>query len=364
VTYISYETGVKGWRFRCDQVGAIFYWSYGLPFDETLFPYCPGAKTPARTDLGETPDPEGHIPHGIPDDGVIPPGPFFWRPRHKMTQMIITENEGPNYPGDLDDKSPESSHPSTRPPFSQRLHLLHDTRNRPGLPHPSEVRRDMDEWNRAATKIRPWKECHQMSQENMYGKTHPPSEIERDPRAVIQYWEKDSRTRKHWVDSHVRPLQSRNIPPLSTAPDSDTQEDDQQQGLHSLMTQRASWESQSKEAHERRENMLIAKLLALAVPTSDSQQNVPTHYKDIARFTSAGSSYSGGLHAEKSWKLFKKRPSVWACWSFPPNHTKAIGNRWGPKTRKIDGRKKGPELCGQRLFHKSKVLITQRYSLP
>ena len=29
--------------------------------------------------------------------------------------------------------------------------------------------------------------------------------------------------------------------------------------------------------------MLIVKLLVLAVPTSDSQQNVPTHYKDIAR---------------------------------------------------------------------------------
>jgi len=29
--------------------------------------------------------------------------------------------------------------------------------------------------------------------------------------------------------------------------------------------------------------MLIAKLLMLAVPTSDSQHNVPTHYKDIAR---------------------------------------------------------------------------------
>jgi len=27
--------------------------------------------------------------------------------------------------------------------------------------------------------------------------------------------------------------------------------------------------------------MLIAKLLAFAVPTSNSQQNIPTHYKDI-----------------------------------------------------------------------------------
>jgi len=35
-----------------------------------------------------------------------------------------------------------------------------------------------------------------------------------------------------------------------------------------------------QEAHERG-NMLIVKLLALAVPTSDSQHTIPTHYKDI-----------------------------------------------------------------------------------
>jgi len=44
-------------------------------FDETLFPCCPGAKTLARTDLSETPDLEGHIPHGMPDGGLTPPGP-------------------------------------------------------------------------------------------------------------------------------------------------------------------------------------------------------------------------------------------------------------------------------------------------
>jgi len=73
MTYIGYETGIKGWRF-VQPSGAIFTGATAT-FDETLFPRCPGAKTPARTDLGETPDPEGHIPHGTPDDGVMPPGP-------------------------------------------------------------------------------------------------------------------------------------------------------------------------------------------------------------------------------------------------------------------------------------------------
>jgi len=44
-------------------------------FDKTSFPHCPGAKTPARTDPSETLDLEGHIPHGTPDDGLMPPSP-------------------------------------------------------------------------------------------------------------------------------------------------------------------------------------------------------------------------------------------------------------------------------------------------
>jgi len=118
MTYIGYETGVKGWHF-VQPSGAIFTGATDT-FDETLFPCCPGAKTLARTDLGETPDLEGHIPHGTPDDGIMPPGPSS----ETLSQDDSNDNhgnEGPDYPGDLDDKSPESSPPSTRPPISQRL---------------------------------------------------------------------------------------------------------------------------------------------------------------------------------------------------------------------------------------------------
>ena len=83
-------------------------------FDETLFPCCPGAKTLARTNLGETLDPEGHIPHGM-DGGLMPPGPSSETSSQEDSNNNYG-NEGPNYPGDLDDKSPESSPPSTRPP--------------------------------------------------------------------------------------------------------------------------------------------------------------------------------------------------------------------------------------------------------
>jgi len=91
------------------------HWSYGYLLTKHYFHAAQELKTPARTDLGETLDPEGHIPHGIPDDGVIPPGPSS----EASSQDDSNDNygnEGPDYPGDLDDKSPESSPPSTRPP--------------------------------------------------------------------------------------------------------------------------------------------------------------------------------------------------------------------------------------------------------
>jgi len=83
-------------------------------FDETLFLHCPGAKTLAGTDLGETPDPGGHIPHGMPDGGLMPPGPSS-ETSSQDDSSGNHSNEGPDYPADLDDKSPESSPPSMRP---------------------------------------------------------------------------------------------------------------------------------------------------------------------------------------------------------------------------------------------------------
>jgi len=184
LTYIGYETGVKGWRF-VRQNGAIFTGATAT-FDETLFPRCPGAKTLARTDLGETPDPEGHIPHGTSDDGVMPPDPSS----ENSSQDDSNDNhgnEGPDYPGDLDGKSPESSPPSTRPP-SCSASPPPQYLKQPGLPHPSEVRHDMDEWNRLPCRSG----CERNVTRhpgNVYGKTRPPSEIERDL-VRDRYWKK------------------------------------------------------------------------------------------------------------------------------------------------------------------------------
>jgi len=127
MTYIRYETGIKGWRF-VQQSGAIFTGATAT-FDETLFPHCPGAKTPAGTDLSETPDLEGHIPHGMPDGGLMPPGPSSETSSQDDSNNNHS-NEGLDYPGDLDNKSPESSPPSTR--HLAVPHLLHDTRKRLG----------------------------------------------------------------------------------------------------------------------------------------------------------------------------------------------------------------------------------------
>jgi len=141
MTYIRYETDIKRWRFM-QQSGAIFTGATAT-FDETLFPCCPGAKTLARIDLGETLDSEGHIPHGMPDDGIMPLGPSSETSSQDDSNNNYG-NEGPNYPGDLDDKSPESSPPSTRPP-SQSTSPPPQYLKKTGLPHPSEVRCDIDE---------------------------------------------------------------------------------------------------------------------------------------------------------------------------------------------------------------------------
>ena len=80
----------------CDQVAQTF--------DKTLFPHCPGAKTLARTDLSKTPDSEGHIPHRMPDGGLMPLGPSS----ETLSQDDSTDNrsnEGPDYPANLNDKS-------------------------------------------------------------------------------------------------------------------------------------------------------------------------------------------------------------------------------------------------------------------
>jgi len=74
MTYIGYETGIKGWRFVRPS-GAIFTGAMAT-FDETLFPCCPGAKTPAKNrSRVKLRIRKVHIPHGTPDDGIMPPGP-------------------------------------------------------------------------------------------------------------------------------------------------------------------------------------------------------------------------------------------------------------------------------------------------
>jgi len=110
---------LRGWAFRVTKLAQSSL-ELQLPLTKTLFPRCPGAKTPARTDLGETPDPEGHIPHGTPDDGVMPPGPSSEASSQNGSNNNHG-NEGPDYPGDLDDKSPESSPSVHETSISQRL---------------------------------------------------------------------------------------------------------------------------------------------------------------------------------------------------------------------------------------------------
>ena len=82
----------------------------------------------------------------------------------------------------------------------------------------------MDEWNRLPCRSGCERNVTRCPG-NVYGETCPPSEIERDLMHG-QYWKKIVSPEAP-SGSHVKPLQSRNIPLLGTAPDSDTQEDDQ-----------------------------------------------------------------------------------------------------------------------------------------
>jgi len=79
--------------------------------------------------------------------------------------------------------------------------------------------------------------------------------------------------------------------------------------------------------------MLIAKLLALAVPTSDSKHNVPTHYKDIACLPVQQQLQWRAACREELEALQKRQ--VYELVNLPPNH-KVIGNRW-VLNQKMDG---------------------------
>jgi len=71
--------------------------------------------------------------------------------------------------------------------------------------------------------------------------------------------------------------------------------------------------------------MLIVKLLALAVPTSDSQQNIPTHYKDIVCLP-VQQQLQWRAACQEELEALQKR-QVYKLVDLPLNH-KAIGNRW------------------------------------
>ena len=83
--------------------------------------------------------------------------------------------------------------------------------------------------------------------------------------------------------------------------------------------------------------MLIAKLLALAVPTSDNQYNVPTHYKDIACLPVQQQQLQWRAACREELEALQKQ-QVYELMDLPLN-CKAIGNRW-VLNQKMDGHKR------------------------
>jgi len=82
--------------------------------------------------------------------------------------------------------------------------------------------------------------------------------------------------------------------------------------------------------------MLIVKLLVLAVLTSNSQQNIPTHYKDIVHLPVQQQLQWRAACWEELEALQKQQ--VYEVMDLPLNH-KAIGNKW-VLNQKTDGHKK------------------------
>jgi len=79
--------------------------------------------------------------------------------------------------------------------------------------------------------------------------------------------------------------------------------------------------------------VLIVKLLALAVPTSDSRHAVPTHYKDIAHLP-VQQQLQWRAACQEELEALQKR-QVYELVDLPLNH-KVIGNRW-VLNQKMDG---------------------------
>jgi len=79
--------------------------------------------------------------------------------------------------------------------------------------------------------------------------------------------------------------------------------------------------------------MLIVKLLVLAVPTSDSQHNIPTHYKYIACLP-VQQQLQWRAACQEELEALQKR-QVYELVDLPLN-CKAIGNRW-VLNQKMDG---------------------------
>jgi hypothetical protein len=160
MTFIGYETGVKGWRF-VRPFGTIFIGATAT-FDENLFPRCPGASVPGQTEFGDLPpdDSEDHTHSEGTDNGNddYPPDPPL--PPSSDTDM---ESDDDRPSGELRDAPadlPPPPPPVTPEDFVPRHQDQDEYRN---APHRSGRQRIVT--NRPG---------------NIYGDNRLPSDIERD----------------------------------------------------------------------------------------------------------------------------------------------------------------------------------------
>jgi len=175
----------------------------------------------------------------------------------------------------------------------------------------------------------------------------PPSEIERNL-MHDQYWKKIVSPRStKWIlcaTAH----NPENIPPSSTALDSDTQEDWSTQHYNPWW-HRASWDLMMRSSW-RREHADSEITCASCPHILTASRPFPPTIKILCAYQ-CSSSYSGGLHAEKSWKLFQKG-QMYELVNLPPE-SQSDWKTDGFLNQKNGWTKKGPDSW-PRAIHKSK----------
>ena len=310
MTYLGVEDGIKAYRFM-RRNGAIFIGATAL-FDETMFPCCPGAKTPAKTDLGDfPPEPEDddHSSGMDGDDSILP---------QNLPLPPSSEDDDDDLPSEQKAHDDATNAPPPPPPVSTE-----DFRPR---------REDQQEWQQLPRRSGRQRKIPNRPG-NTYGEQRLPSDIERDI-ARDRYWKKSVGQDSDHNRTRPRPQQQEPVAgpssaPRESVPDSNNQEHDHPMG-------EPDEAGYIKKITKEGGDELIRWLLSKAVTPSSRKSLVPNQFRDIARLPRQQQLEWKQACREELEALRKRQ--VYDIVDLPHDR-KTIKNRWVFSV-KSDGRKR------------------------